>query len=85
MDAFLDSLLEDLRNYGEETVIAREKIITSACRHSVKAGTQLTEKEIERLMREITSMSAIPHCPHGRPIAVAIPRRELEKGFKRVE
>lgn len=83
VDRFLDSLLNELRTYGKEAVVAREKIISSACRHSVKAGADLTKEEIERLLEEITSMSAIPHCPHGRPIAVTISRKDLEKGFKR--
>lgn len=82
-DRFLDSLLEELRQHGEDAVAARDRIITQACRHSVKAGTDLTEKEIARLVHEIVTTDAIPHCPHGRPVAVALTQADLEKSFKR--
>lgn len=82
-DRFLDSLLEELRTYGEDAVVARDRIITQACRHSVKAGTDLNEKEIARLVHEIVTTQAIPHCPHGRPVAVALTRSDLEKSFRR--
>lgn len=82
-DRFLDSLLEELRMHGTDAVALRDHIITQACRHSVKAGTDLNEKEIARLVHELTTLEAIPHCPHGRPIATALTKGDLEKGFKR--
>lgn len=82
-ERFLDALLEELRTYGSDAVVARDRIITQACRHSVKAGTDLTEREVARLVHEIVTAETIPHCPHGRPIAVVLKRSDLEKGFKR--
>lgn len=82
-DMFLDEIVEELRMHGTDAVVARDRLITQSCRHSVKAGTDLTEKEIGRIVTELTTMEAIPHCPHGRPIAVALTRSELEKGFRR--
>lgn len=82
-DIFLDSITEELRSYGDDAVVCRDRLITQACRYSVKAGTDLTEPEIAHLVTKLTEMDSIPHCPHGRPIAVALKRAELEKGFRR--
>ncbi|MBD5560799.1 MAG: DNA mismatch repair endonuclease MutL [Clostridia bacterium] len=82
-EAFVDSLLEELRDHGSDSVVARDRIITQACRHSVKAGTPLNDQETARLVGELVTSEAIPHCPHGRPVAVALTKADLEKGFKR--
>ena len=83
IDAFLSDILAELQSHPDDPIAARDRVISSACRHSVKGGTQLTEEEMKSLVREITSMDAIPFCPHGRPIAVEVTREQLEKGFRR--
>lgn len=81
--ALLDDVLYELRTSKNDIVLLRDNVVRAACRHSVKAGTTLSGGEIEGLLEEITRMNAIPACPHGRPIAIAITKNELEKGFKR--
>lgn len=83
VDIFLDEVVEELRNHPEDPILARDHVLASACRHSVKGGTELTEVEMQNLLHEITSMDCIPFCPHGRPIAIEITRDQLEKGFRR--
>lgn len=81
--ALLDEVLYELRQSKGDILLRRDGIIRAACRYSIKAGDELSDTEIRSLMQEITTMDAIPHCPHGRPIAIALTRDELEKGFKR--
>lgn len=83
VDRFLAETAEELRTRPDDPVVARERLIASACRHSVKAGTELTDGEIRRLVEEICDMQYIPFCPHGRPIAVEITKSQLEKSFRR--
>lgn len=83
IDAFLSDVIAELKDHPDDPVLARDRLIVSACRHSVKSGTTLTDEEMRSLVHEITDMDAIPFCPHGRPIAVEITREQLEKGFRR--
>ncbi len=63
--------------------LQRERIIRFACRHSIKAGDTLTQAEIEAITQRLLENENLT-CPHGRPIAIRIRQRDLEKGFKRI-
>lgn len=54
-----------------------------ACRAAVKAGNRSSAVELVRLARE-TLQENVKHCPHGRPVAIALTRYHLEKQFGRV-
>ena len=63
--------------------LQRERIIRFACRHSIKAGDALTDQEMQTLVSRLHDNENLT-CPHGRPIAIRINKRDLEKGFKRI-
>ncbi|MGI6153322.1 MAG: DNA mismatch repair endonuclease MutL [Christensenellaceae bacterium] len=79
----IEEILATVEKRSDDIVLLQDTIIKSACKHSVRAGYELSERHIAALMTEISELDAIPHCPHGRPIAVALGKKELEKGFKR--
>ena len=56
---------------------------SAACRAAVKANDPTTQVEREHFVQQLLSMPNIRHCPHGRPVMVAITRREVEKMFNR--
>ncbi|MEG1523581.1 MAG: DNA mismatch repair endonuclease MutL [Clostridia bacterium] len=62
----------------------RVSLTQSACKHAVKAGEPISRSEIEVLLHELADNEALLTCPHGRPVAVRIPKIEIEKWFKRV-
>ena len=66
-----------------DILLQREAVIRASCRYSIKAGYELSDEQIEELMKEITELDAIPNCPHGRPIAIVLQKSDLQKGFKR--
>ncbi len=84
MDSLTDEVVFEIKNNPKNVLLAREKVIQAACKHSIKAGYSLAEEQIAALMDDITQMDAIPTCPHGRPIAIALTKSELQKGFKRL-
>ena len=63
---------------------ARDDILhTVACKAAIKAGWDTQPQELEILVRAVLS-GQVRYCPHGRPISVTLPRRELDKMFKRI-
>ena len=63
---------------------ARDEILhTVACKAAIKAGWDTDIKELERLVEAVLS-GEIRYCPHGRPISVAVTRRDLDKLFRRI-
>ncbi len=59
-------------------------LILSCCRKAVKKGAQLKEAEQYELVREyMRSPDKYLTCPHGRPVAMRIDRKEMDKYFHR--
>lgn len=83
-EKLVEEILFELRNAKDDILLIRDAVIRASCRYSIKAGYQLSDEQIEELIREITELEAIPNCPHGRPIAVALKKSDLQKGFKRI-
>lgn len=83
-EKLIDEVLYELRNTKNDILLRRDAVIRASCRYSIKAGYQLSDAQIEELMKEITELEAIPNCPHGRPIAVVLKKSDLQKGFKRI-
>lgn len=86
----LHEVLDELRLAGEDTpggVLSpqMEKLLASiACKAAVKAGNRLQDREMEELLHQMESADFFSHCPHGRPVIRQIPRREIEKWFRRL-
>ena len=83
--AFMDTIgaLSRLRGATEES--RRAEIMQMACKSAVKGGDRLSPSEIDALIQNMLATGAPPTCPHGRPVMKSLPRRELEKMFKRIQ
>lgn len=55
-----------------------------ACRAAVKAGDESSPAELVALARRLQEHPELRHCPHGRPVSIAIKRQDLEKQFGRI-
>ena len=60
-----------------------EVLKTVACKAAIKAGWQTEPEELLRLADAVCA-GDVKYCPHGRPVAVTLTRRELDKLFKRI-
>jgi DNA mismatch repair protein MutL len=60
-----------------------EVLHMAACKAAIKAGTKLTDGEIEQLIADKETVEHSSHCPHGRPTVIKFTVAELEKQFKR--
>lgn len=83
--SFQDAL-DELKDRGSLSGQSRrERIIMASCKHAVKGGERLPEDALQHLVDEMLDKGTIPTCPHGRPIALELTRRELEKRFRRIQ
>ena len=57
--------------------------ILMACRAAIKAGQELTNDEALGLINSWLTCPNKDYCPHGRPVAIVLEGRLLEKMFKR--
>lgn len=81
---FLKELFENEENASLiKSHTAVEKLISKACKKSVKANTLLSEGEIKSLLFELSQAENPLSCPHGRPTIIKMTQTEVEKLFKR--
>lgn len=82
---FFDEILSNLSGYKEIKVeeIFKDKLATTACKHAIKGGMQLTEQEVNSLLKMMDGDMGLK-CPHGRPVCVTLNKRDIEKMFKRI-
>lgn len=60
------------------------ELMKSACKHAVKGKQKLSDSEIAYIINAVKELNVYT-CPHGRPIAVTLSRKETEKKFGRIQ
>ena len=76
----LSELIEELDARSE----VRDAVAASmACHTSIRAGERLSTREMEKLVERLLNAREPFSCPHGRPILIKIPLRELDRLFHR--
>lgn len=83
-----DLVMELAHNLSSKSSVEIEKLErifeTMSCRAAVKAGNISSDEELRVLAETVLSNKDIMYCPHGRPVAIEITKREIEKQFGRV-
>ena len=57
---------------------------TVACKAATKAGYTSSEPQLIELMNQVLNNPDIRYCPHGRPVAVEMDKKAIEKLFGRL-
>jgi DNA mismatch repair protein MutL len=79
----LETAETELRNVSLEDL--RRGICASiACQAAIKINTRLDAQKMEWLLRALAATDCPMSCPHGRPIALQYPTREILKAFHRI-
>ena len=82
--AALEELAQKLLTAGRaDPAAARDELLhTMACKAAIKGGWHSAPRELERIAAAVMS-GQVRYCPHGRPVAIELTKKELEKQFKR--
>ena len=84
--ALLSEVSESLRITGETDIEKLDRIYhTVACKAACKAGSISSAPQLEELVRRAVYDPRIRYCPHGRPVAIELKLKELEKMFGRIQ
>ena len=68
---------------GADPAAARDELLhTMACKAAIKGGWRSGAEELEEVARMVMS-GAVKYCPHGRPVAIELTKKQLEKQFRR--
>ena len=84
IEATLSEIARKLLSTGSaDPQAARDELLhTMACKAAIKGGWKTSPQELERVARAVMT-GRVKYCPHGRPVAIELTRKELEKQFKR--
>jgi DNA mismatch repair protein MutL len=84
-EIIVHELFDELREMSKRKLSekAEDRIIRFSCRKSIKAGEEMSLREIETLLKELDKCDMPFTCPHGRPTIISISIAEIEKKFKR--
>ncbi|MCZ6533094.1 MAG: hypothetical protein O7A08_09030, partial [SAR324 cluster bacterium] len=87
LQALILAVLDELALFGKSgrlEEVFNEILERAACHGAIRAGMALSREEMEALVSQLEGLDVNLYCPHGRPVWVEIPLRELEKRFKRI-
>ena len=71
-----------LTGTADPASVRDELLHTLACKAAIKGGWRSGAEELEEAARLVMS-GAVKYCPHGRPVAIELTKKQLEKQFKR--
>lgn len=89
-EALFASMADDLvkgRGTPElSEAIRREKALYQiACKAAIKGGRKYGREIAEHLIERVLALPDITVCPHGRPVAFRLTKRELDRHFDRIK
>ena len=84
MTEIADRLLSGTGTAGLTRDIVFEKALYQAsCKAAIKAGREYPEGNETALVAELMKIPDITFCPHGRPVAMELSKKTLDRQFKR--
>ncbi len=84
--SLVSEIAEKLSSTGTVSTEREDHIFhTVACKAAIKAGWKTSVNEMKELAEKVLRSKDIMYCPHGRPVAFEIKKRELERQFGRIQ
>ena len=64
-------------------ILFEKALYQAACKAAIKAGREYAPEHIHWLVTQLMAIPDITFCPHGRPVAMELSKRALDKQFDR--
>ena len=64
-------------------ILFEKALYQASCKAAIKAGREYPEEHIEWLVDEMMKLPDITFCPHGRPVALELTKKNLDHQFER--
>lgn len=64
-------------------IVFEKALYQAACKAAIKAGREYPEGNETALVAELMKIPDITFCPHGRPVAMELSKKTLDRQFKR--
>ena len=65
-------------------IIYEKALFQASCKAAVKIGHMHDEEHIKWICERVLALNIIKFCPHGRPVAFELTKRDFERQFKRI-
>lgn len=79
-------IIDDIKEYGQDLTLEKKVmhyLATFSCHHSIRAGKNLSIKEMNELLRQMEQVEHTGQCNHGRPTYIKLSMKDIEKLFER--
>lgn len=65
-------------------IVFEKALYQASCKAAIKGGRQYSDEHIEWLIDTLMKIPDITVCPHGRPVAMELSKRNIDKQFLRI-
>lgn len=64
-------------------ILFEKALYQASCKAAVKAGREYADEHIEYIIDQLMALPDITFCPHGRPVAMEMPKKRIDHRFQR--
>ena len=64
-------------------IVFEKALYQASCKAAIKAGREYSKEQIKRIVDKLMELPDITVCPHGRPVAMILDKKNLDRQFER--
>jgi DNA mismatch repair protein MutL len=64
-------------------IVFEKALYQASCKAAIKAGREYSKEQIKRIVDKLMEIPDITVCPHGRPVAMILDKKNLDRQFER--
>ena len=64
-------------------ILFEKALYQASCKAAIKAGREYVEAHTEWIIEQLMKIPDITFCPHGRPVAMELSKKNLDYQFER--